>query len=331
MHKWFLAGAAALAVLTACSQSRTSQGAGAHGPGTGTAPIAGAPRDPQVATELTRQRAFVIATNLRNHARVVRIADSLMFSGASLCGGKVTRRIGVRLLHAVGGEPHDRLAWRELGHTGDVQLGIVGRGTPAERAGLRELDIVTEIDGVAVGPELGSGADADNRLGLGAERGGPIRIKVRRGGQVIAAAITPVLACAFDADTTGDSRFNAYADGNKIVITRGLAAALTDDELAFVIGHELAHNALGHVAGTRAARAAGGEALQAYRIEAELAADRLGVQFMRAGGYNPAAAIVAIRKIAVDNPMSLVLRTTHPTTPERAVALEQAIRGGARR
>ncbi|MBI1864464.1 MAG: M48 family metalloprotease, partial [Nitrospirae bacterium] len=47
--------------------------------------------------------------------------------------------------------------------------------------------------------------------------------------------------------TGEDQQENAFADGTAITITKGLLrAAESEDELALVLGHEIAHNVLGH-------------------------------------------------------------------------------------
>ena len=54
-------------------------------------------------------------------------------------------------------------------------------------------------------------------------------------------------ACRYPVALLEDDSINAFADGKMVGITMGMMRfSETDDELALVIGHELAHNALGH-------------------------------------------------------------------------------------
>src|SRR5690606_6718965 len=51
----------------------------------------------------------------------------------------------------------------------------------------------------------------------------------------------------FELDTKG-SQVNAYADGKKIYVTPAMMNfARNDEELAVVLGHEYAHNLMGHI------------------------------------------------------------------------------------
>ena len=58
----------------------------------------------------------------------------------------------------------------------------------------------------------------------------------------------PAMVCNYPTFLRDDDSVNAFADGSRIIVTSGLMRfAEADDELAFVIGHELAHNTMGHI------------------------------------------------------------------------------------
>ena len=92
--------------------------------------------------------------------------------------------------------------------------------------------------------------------------------------------------------------FQAYTKGGlDVIFYTGLTERLTDDELALVAGHEIAHIAAGHVAeqgsrdivntasfGRQAALAA------FYSIDAEVEADRVGLVYAALAGYDIRAA-----------------------------------------
>jgi predicted Zn-dependent protease len=72
---------------------------------------------------------------------------------------------------------------------------------------------------------------------------------------------------------------NAYTDGNKVVIYRGLIDfADNDDEIALVLGHELAHNTLYHL---RMNNLAIDE-----QVVIEAQADKMGAVYMMKAGYD---------------------------------------------
>ena len=157
---------------------------------------------------------------------------------------------------------------------------------------------------------------------------------------------------------------NAFAlPGGPVYISRGLLALLnSEDELAGVLGHEIGHVADRHTArrqaaatplailigvpagivssiAPRLARLAslpaailGGVAISAYSRQQEHAADRLGVDYASAAGYEPGALADALAALEREHalrgspPGRPSFFASHPTTPDRA----QRVRDHAR-
>jgi len=153
---------------------------------------------------------------------------------------------------------------------------------------------------------------------------------------------------------------NAFAlPGGKIGVNTGLLAlAPTDDLLAVVIAHEVAHNAAHHAAermsqqtatqlGLGVAQSALGGAAGADRArqlaslgsvgaqvgvllpfsrQHELEADRLGVDYMHAAGYDPRAAVALWETMAARSQTGRPsILSTHPSDAQRIAALRQYI------
>ena len=77
-------------------------------------------------------------------------------------------------------------------------------------------------------------------------------VQVRRNGEIVTLALEPVLACDYPVVLSTEQEVNAYADGDRIVVTRGMMAfARTDEELALVMSHEMAHNTMSHMTSKR--------------------------------------------------------------------------------
>jgi len=72
---------------------------------------------------------------------------------------------------------------------------------------------------------------------------------------------------------------NAYNDGKQVVIYTGLLDSLNDDEIAFVLGHEIAHGMLEHL-GKLQANSAEESAVH------EANADKLGAVYALKAGYD---------------------------------------------
>jgi Zn-dependent protease with chaperone function len=134
-----------------------------------------------------------------------------------------------------------------------------------------------------------------------------------------------------------DSPFAAVTRrGRWIYLRQGFAEQLTDNGLAFVLAHEMAHHDLGHL--TPMFLAAG---MLGNWQRIELAADREGVRLVRAAGFAPAAALEALDPdlLGEEPPDALAawfpglaaavdrVRRTHPPLAERRQALLRWLAG----
>jgi predicted Zn-dependent protease len=148
---------------------------------------------------------------------------------------------------------------------------------------------------------------------------------------------------------------NAFAlPGNKIGIYEGMMRmADSDDQLAAVLAHEVAHDEAKHAAQRMSSEAAtqagidilgsalgtaGGVPPQAiagllgagaqygiilpYSRNQELEADRLGLRYMAAAGYDPHAAITLWQKMEHAGQSAPTFLSTHPAPAERVEQLE---------
>lgn len=156
---------------------------------------------------------------------------------------------------------------------------------------------------------------------------------------------------------------NAYCrPGGKIIVYTGInnVLKLTDDELAVIIGHEMAHALrehtretasqqilkssvigigslfIGDVADVANVVAEVGIILP-YSREMEFEADTLGLELVYKAGYDPQAAVSLMQKLSdfekkvqakstvEDKSLISSLTSTHPPTEERIVSLQQII------
>lgn len=150
---------------------------------------------------------------------------------------------------------------------------------------------------------------------------------------------------------TPELNADATPDGS-IRVNSGLMDAMNDDELRFVIGHEIGHVAHGHALNamrmsyvTAAAKSAGGsfhpvagaiadsqvgelarEFVHAqYSQSQELDADAYGMDFLRANHYKTEAALSAMRKLGLEGGGFL---SDHPSGEKRLQNLA-ALQNGA--
>lgn len=116
----------------------------------------------------------------------------------------------------------------------------------------------------------------------------------------------------------------AALGGNKMVFFTGLTEDLDDDELAAVIGHEMAHNAASRISDRASSKTiislAGGRTDRegrhaAYTLKEEKEADEIGILYAALAGYDPYA---ASRFWARGPGRGHAYFRTHPTGPRRA-------------
>ncbi|UTW05449.1 M48 family metallopeptidase [Amphritea atlantica] len=123
--------------------------------------------------------------------------------------------------------------------------------------------------------------------------------------------------------------FNAFTTGGTyIVVHRGLMQQLDDDEVAAVVGHEIAHTVANHAGerqttqqiSTLASSAARKQGYQAaYTHELEREADRIGVLYAALAGFDPYAATgIWQRQYRQEGNARSLFAHDHPVNAERA-------------
>lgn len=149
---------------------------------------------------------------------------------------------------------------------------------------------------------------------------------------------------------------NAAATFGWVMVSNGMMDFVrSDDELAMIVGHELAHLTEGHVSrgatnavllqlGRTLAEAAipgsglatgvvGRMFMNHFNQSQELAADRVGMEYAVRAGYDPAAGEEVMRRMSVEVPESATAHffSSHPSSVERAAALRRLAERHARR
>src|SRR5687767_3756745 len=214
--------------------------------------------------------------------------------------------------------------------------------------GKRQMSLLSEADEIAIGQQQ----DAEIRREMGVYSDEALQRYVNDVGQQLARlSHRPNLPWSFT--VVDNPAINAFAlPGGYIYLTRGILAYLDDEaELAGVLGHEIGHVTARHAAQayTRQAQASVGLAILSIFVpstapfadlgsaglsvlflrhgrEAELEADRLGVEYGSGAGYDPAgvprflatlARVDALSERGVPNWLS-----THPDPGSRVTKAE---------
>jgi beta-barrel assembly-enhancing protease len=224
----------------------------------------------------------------------------------------------------------------------------VAETSPAAIAGIKPGDHLLTFNN-----ELVPRSDTARWIGRFVHNNGerPIRILVRRDGVDEMHTVTPVIACAIPIELKSDSAPDAFTTTDGIVVHSSvIRMARTDAQLAFVVGHELAHANLGHLEKQRANRIlgwAGGAAIdagillggistggafrrefarageRAFSVGFEREADYVGAYYAARAGYDLTGTEEFWRALSMENPDAIRIAVTHPITPIRFVQMQK--------
>lgn len=267
--------------------------------------------------------------------RVARVAWRLSEANVDLC--PAVRLSAGWALHSARQyslelRPH---AESRFGLSGDLP-GVLAAppGSPAAAAGLAPGDLLLTVDGVALTP--GDGGNAPAWEGLernlrtidGALARGRAVFTVQRGETASSIAIEPRRACGYEVQLDPSDELNARADGRRLFISTALAGfAGSDDELAVILGHELAHHVLRHRHWSEGGGAARERNEGAWRTRggeggAEQQADRVGLYLAARAGYDTSVAPAFWRRFGASNWRVRFPQLGHASAGSRALALE---------
>jgi len=294
---------------------------------------------------LVREEAELQTRLMGVGLRVAEGANLMSAKRKNLCGFIVAKRIHF---------PNEKQALADAVFSlGDrAKIIIIAPGSPAEKAGLSVGDEVITINEQSIPDD----PNALKELLDKSNAGYSVKIAVARNGEAVSIEINPVSCSDCPIALLDSAEPNAYADGQKVCVTKGLMRlANNDDELAMVLSHEMAHHIRKHHDMTKKnayagaafgflldlAAAAGGvntnagfaklgmqAGRQAYSKDMEAEADYVGLYILANTEYNIENGPNFFRRLGVAKPRSIEAKyaTTHPSTPERFVMLEQTIK-----
>lgn len=172
---------------------------------------------------------------------------------------------------------------------------------------------------------------------------------IERNGELLNIKLMPLKGCSYEVYLIFDESINAWAaPKGKIFVTTALMRFIqSDTELALILGHEIAHQALGHITkkmgnvilgsvidiliaatlGIDTQGAFGKIGGLVYSKEFEREADYIGTYIAARGGYDISNATNLWRRIAIEFPKSMKnnFLATHPSTPERFLLIEKTV------
>lgn len=296
--------------------------------------LGAAPQDQSAS--IAPQLALSLEALAAKDLRVATVAYRLQTAATSLCPHRVGLP-GLIVQDASQYREDLRPAMGELFNLTDLPAvtGVVPGG-PSAAAGLRAGDQLVAMNGVSLAaiPAQRTRRANGSRFTAIANRlddafaHGPVTLTLRRDGVTMVRRIAGTPGCASLVQLDLAATRNAGADGQTVTISQGLLDFIDDDdELAVVIGHELAHDILGHReylgrTGTGDGLFAGlgpnGERLR----ETEREADYYGLYLDAWAGYDVDAAVPFWQRMARAGWLqTLIGDGTHPGFAERIADL----------
>lgn len=247
--------------------------------------------------------------------RLANVSWRLRVAAGATCP-RATGLSGITIDHIEAYDKRDRDALQALFAMGESpQIAAVAQDSPAAQAGLRPGDLILAIDGlpteriVAKVQDRTLVSDEVERVLERRDGSGPMSLRIERADKAEERQVRPRLVCAADFEIKTDGSIDAYSGDGRIAISTGVIAfARSDDELALVAGHELAHVIYGDD------RAKG----LSNRRYMEDRADLLGAALLTCAGYDKATAVEYRLRYGRQDRLRWLRSPTHRNPQERA-------------
>ncbi|MBI4552136.1 MAG: M48 family metalloprotease [Candidatus Latescibacteria bacterium] len=312
----------------------------------------------EVRAERAHERETAFSILQERQRRLLDVAYPLLIAATALCKDTAQITYGFELHDKKSyGKKYEDIAARYYRLDDGVVVRYVHPSLPAASAGLQVGDRVVAVNGQRV-----EGKKLDEIRKLIQQPDPILRLRIERQTQAMELEVRGVPTCPYRVRISDLGEVNAFANGDDITVNSGMIRfAATDEDLALVVGHEIAHNVLRHslkklgylltglaveisvLIGRQAVHNEtisvlmdiyiyGAPAVfmrlmgRAFSKTFEAEADYAGLYITARAGYDITHASQFWRRLATEYPRLIERRflATHPTTPERFLALQKA-------
>ena len=279
--------------------------------------------------------------------RLYRVAAPLLVKNPDLCKGNARKLLGFTAKNKYSFTPEFvDAAERSFGLGERLHIMSVLAGSGAANAGVRPGDILVSVDDKAMPQGPNAERLAAGILGPLVNGRDRVRLSLQRNGAGVSPTVPLTMACAFAIELGNADNVNAYSDGHRVMVTRGMMnVTRSDTELAAVIAREMAHSALGHATRLRMSATLGSIIDNLIRIHPDLAtmggmagvkpfaqdvdaaADTLSLYMLARAGYDVDAARNFWQQLATQYPATALTSYTaiHPSTAFRMSVMDKIV------
>jgi hypothetical protein len=271
--------------------------------------------------------------------RVATVAYRLSLANRAACRENIAPQLGL-VLHSLGqyGATDREAAALAFGLDRHVNVMAVVEGSPAAKAGIRPGDRLFAVNGQGLGADSSENIEpgrpfVDRASGIITEemKKGPVTVRLSSPAGERTVAFAAEGGCPTNVELAPGDVVNAWADGSRVVVSAGIVARCrTDDDLALVIAHELAHNLLHHKERLASSRSTSGHLFipsgegSALMGTTEEEADRFAVRLAKAAGYDLSGSGAFLKRLAEPG-LATSAPTTHPALTRRTALLKAEI------
>ncbi|HEY4317255.1 MAG TPA: M48 family metallopeptidase [Herbaspirillum sp.] len=299
----------------------------------GQAPATATPASVAPSAEQTALRNMIAMQD-----RLFKVASPLLTANAQLCKGNARYLLGFTAKNKYSYSMAMAPAAQSLGFDERLQVTDVLPGSGAAKNDVKRGDYLISAGDRPI-PQ-GENAERLTATVLAplVARKAPIKLGLQRNGAQMNVTVPLTLACSFSIELGNADIVNAYSDGSRVLVTRGMINfTRTDEELAYLVAREIAHNALAHPGRQKMVKTigdiinnlmranpdtttlAGTGGILPYGQDMDAAADTLSLYMLVRAGYAIDNAPAFWKRLAMQYPASVPNGYTaiHPSTTYR--------------
>ncbi len=294
---------------------------------------------PDNSAELARNAAFQDLVAMQD--RLYRVAAPLLLNNLNLCQRRAyLLGFTAKNKYSYSNEFVDSAA-KMLGLGDQLQIMGVMPGSGAASVGLKNGDKLVAIGEVQLPQGPSAEMQARGVLASLLSEKTSIGMTVNRNGQDMSLQVPLTHVCAFSMEVGNTDTIDAYDDGHRVLLTRGMMKAFqSDDELAMIIAGEMARNALDHPTKLHSATAMSETIDNLSRVhpdldklpkakppgdDYDLAADKRALYMLARAVYPFEDYAKFWARIAQQGGPADAYTAQHPLTPRRTAAMTRVI------